>query len=214
MLRYLFYLLVIRPAAYLLLGMRVRGKPNLPTEGPAIIVANHNSHLDTVVMMALFPLRLLPHVRPVAKASYWLANRRIAWFGRSIIGIVPVEKYTGDGEDPLEGCYEALRNNDILLFFPEGSRGEPDVPQPFKGGVARLSQKFPTVPVIPVALKGTARSWPRGTPIIVPHQCDVWIEKPMYWPGSHQLLLQRLEAKTLRLEALGTVTIPNLSRNP
>ncbi len=193
MVRYLFFILVIRPAAYLLLGMRVRGKPNLPTEGPAIVIANHNSHLDTVIMMALFPLRLLPHVRPVAKASYWLANRRIEWFGLKVIGILPIEKRQDEQRDPLEDCYEALRNNDILIYFPESSRGEPDVAQPFKKGIAYLSQKFPTVPIIPIALKGTARSWPRGSSIIVPQQCDVWIEKPMYWPGSQQLLINRLQ---------------------
>lgn len=199
MLRFLFYLLVIRPAAYLLLGLRVRGRPNLPTEGPAIIAANHNSHLDTVIMMALFPLRQLRHVRPVAAADYWLANRRIAWFASSIIGVVPIERMReGKMADPLQPCYDALNNNDILIFFPEGSRGTPGVMKPFKGGLARVAQKFPTVPVVPVTLTGTGRSWPKGTPVIVPQQCDVWIDQPMYWPGSAERLLTQLHQQINR----------------
>lgn len=193
MLRYIFYLLVIRPAAYFLLGMRVRGRPNLPTEGPAIVAANHNSHLDTVIMMALFPLRSLSHVHPVAAADYWLANRRIEWFALKIIGVVPIERArVGSNGDPLQACYDALDKGGILLFYPEGSRGEPGVMKPFKGGLARVAQKYPTVPVIPVTLKGTGRSWPKGTPVIVPHQCDVWIDEPVYWPGSAERLLSHL----------------------
>ena len=193
-LRLLFYLLVIRPAAYFLIGLRVRGRPNPPPEGPAIIAANHNSHVDTVIMMALFPLRQLKHIRPVAAADYWLANRRIAWFAREIIGIVPVDRSTKSSlGDPLQACYDALDQDDILIFFPEGSRGEPDKMQPFKAGISHVARKYPTVPVVPVTLKGTGRAWPRGTSVIVPHQCDVWIQKPLYWLGAKELFLTQLQ---------------------
>ncbi len=202
MLRILFYLLVIRPAAYFLLGLRVRGRPNLPTEGPAIIVANHNSHLDTVIMMALMPLRQLSRVRPVAGADYWLANRRIAWFAKSIIGIVPIERERVEGStaDPLQASYDALEQGYILIYFPEGSRGEPDVMRPFRRGIARMAQRFPTAPVVPVSLKGTGRSWPRGTPVIVPHQCDVWIEEPLYWTGSAEKFLAQLQSRVMQYQ--------------
>ena len=89
-LRWLFFALLIRPAIYLLLGLNIRNQERLPQQGPAILVANHNSHLDTPVLISLLPLRLLPKVRPVAAAGYFLKNRLLGWFATQIIGIIPI----------------------------------------------------------------------------------------------------------------------------
>jgi len=69
-LRYLFFLGVIRPIILLVLGLNVRRRNLLPSQGPALIVANHNSHLDTMVLITLFPARVLRFVRPVAAMDF------------------------------------------------------------------------------------------------------------------------------------------------
>lgn len=74
-LRFLFFLTIVRPIILVVLGFNVRRRELLPTGGPAIIVANHNSHLDTMVLMTLFPMSILHLIHPVAAADYFLKKR-------------------------------------------------------------------------------------------------------------------------------------------
>lgn len=75
-LRYLFFLLLVYPVVHIILGLNVRNRHLLPTTGPAILAADHNSHLDTAVLMALFPLHLVSKVQPWAPPITGLAILR------------------------------------------------------------------------------------------------------------------------------------------
>src|SRR6185295_20127971 len=118
LLRYLFFLVVVRPVVLIILGINARHRQRLPTQGPAILIANHNSHLDTMVLFTLLPLRLLPRIRPVAAMDYFLRNTILAWFSLNIIGILPIRR-SKDPENPeydvLTPCHEALEKGDILI---------------------------------------------------------------------------------------------------
>src|SRR4029078_10316029 len=84
-------------------------------------------------VMALMPLRLLPKLRPVAAMDYFYTSRLRGWFANNIVGIIPVKRGSGkEGANPLQLAEEALERGEILVIFPEGTRGEPETRQAFK----------------------------------------------------------------------------------
>lgn len=157
--RFAFFAFFVRPPVLLGLGLNVRHRERVSHAGPAILAANHKSHLDTLVLNSLFPLRDLRRVRPLAAADYFLRNRVLAFIASRLIGIVPIGRAGGVArESVLARSRAALRKGTILDLFPEGTRGEPERLPRFKSGVYDLAAGEPAVPVIPVFLHGLARS--------------------------------------------------------
>lgn len=192
-------ILVARPLARVFTGADVIGRERLPTAGPAILAANHASHVDTLLLLTLFPSRLIGKVRPVAAADYFLKDPLLSWFSRRVVGIVPIARQAVRGEDPLGPARRALAEGAIVILFPEGTRGDGEALAEMKGGVARLAAAFPQAPVVPVWLQGAGRVLPKGALIPVPMNCTVLVGEPMAWGGDRAAFLAMLKE---RLEAL------------
>jgi len=185
LLQALFFLLVVRPLVAVVLGVKIQSEELLPMDGPVIIAANHNSHLDTLTLMSLWPLSRVHQVRPVAAADYFLSNAKLAWFSLNIMHIIPIDRQRKDKEsDPLAEPSEALARNEIVVLFPEGSRGEPEQLSRFKSGVARLVERNPDAPIVPIFMHGLGKALPRGDFLLVPFFIDVVVGEPIYWRGS------------------------------
>lgn len=210
-LRAVFLVLVVKPLCWLVLGVNLRGAQHLPRRGPAILAANHNSHLDALMVLSLFPLGTAMRVRPIAAADYFLAGwlRKFVWL--TLMGVLPLSREAKRGvpvtgeRDPLGGCVAALERGEILLIFPEGTRGEPEELQAFKNGVAHLSKRFPDVPIVPIFMRGAGKSLPRGEALLVPFICDVAVGEHLRWNGDRDQLMTALRQS---IEQLGA-SLPN-----
>jgi 1-acyl-sn-glycerol-3-phosphate acyltransferase len=156
-----------RGIAHLLYGVRITGAERIPSAGPVILVANHESMFDPWLLALATPRP----VRYMAKAELW----RVALVGRILdaFGAFPVERGTGDGA-AMSRAASLLREGQLLGIFPQGtSKQLPD--RSFHRGAARLALTT-GAPIVPVRLVGT-RGFPRpgrrrtevhiGEPILV-----------------------------------------------
>ena len=205
LLRRLLLVLVLRPLAYLLLGLSVSGRAKLPQAGPAIVAANHNSHIDTLVLMCLFPSRLLARLRPLAAADHFLRDPVTSWFARTIVGIIPLQRdprAVTAGTDVLAEARAALAEGAILIVFPEGSRGTPEEMGVFKAGVARLAEACPDAPVVPVYIQGAGRALPRDSKLFVPFNVSVFVGDPLHFASPRKAFVDQLRQAVEALKAL------------
>jgi 1-acyl-sn-glycerol-3-phosphate acyltransferase len=171
----LFFAVVVRPVLLIATGLRVLDRERLPKEGPAVVAANHNSHLDVVALMSLFPLRMLHRIRPVAAADHFSRPGPIGWMARKILGIIPIDRSGKGAENVLGPVREALERRDIVIIFPEGTRGEPEVLQKFRRGASVLAEAYPDVPFVPVYLHGLGKILPRGEWRFVPFSSEAHV---------------------------------------
>lgn len=183
----LFFALIARPLLMVVMGVNVYGRHHLPPLRPGlpfIVVANHNSHLDALALMSLFPLRRLAYLHPVAASDYFMSNPLVAWLVTRLMNILPIPRSAlSKTNHPIELMSQQLQRGHSLILFPEGSRGEPEVMGELKRGVAHVIKRHPGVPIIPVFLKGMGRALPRGEVVLVPFFCDVMIGPPLLFPN-------------------------------
>jgi 1-acyl-sn-glycerol-3-phosphate acyltransferase len=203
--RWLFFLLIVRPLVLVFLGLNIRHRDRLRIDGAGIVVANHNSHLDAFVLMTLFPMRVLPRLRPVGARDYFCRNRFISWFSRSIVGIIPFDRdLRGVREDPLAEIDAALGRGEIVILFPEGTRGEPERIERLRTGIAHIAEHNPATPVLPIYLHGLGKAMPRGEGLLVPFIVDVFIGREMHWAGDRSSFMDALACQMNELSEEGS----------
>lgn len=204
--RLVLFVALVRPFLALVMGLRVENRAGLPARGPAIVVANHNSHLDTLTLMALMPCRALGSVRPVAAADHFSSGIGGA-VARHLLRAILIRRTGRAGADVLDPVVAALDRGEILILFPEGSRGEAEVMAPFKRGIAHIVRRRPEVPVIPVHLHGMGRCLPRASALFVPFTCTAAVGAPAVLDGLPLGdIAPRLQAAVAALGARTTTT--------
>jgi len=195
-----FFTVILRPFLALFIGLRVRGRENLPRTGPFILIANHSSHLDTVSLLSLFSPSRLPKIRPVAAADYFQRNRFVSVLSRTCFNILPIARKGLTPEtNPLPLMEAALRSGQSLIIFPEGTRGTGEEIARFHSGVTHLIEKCPDIPVLPIYLVNMGRSLPKGEWLPVPFFCEVRIGKPQLFTGTRREITTALETAVREL---------------
>ena len=193
--------LVLAFVARLVTGATGHWKGCPPKAEQRIYFANHQSHLDWVLIWAALPRDLRAGTRPIAARDYWTATPLRRWLTTEVFHAVYVNRQRSDDQDPLEPLAEALRRGDSLVIFPEGTRSSQGLPQPFKSGLYHLAAQFPEVTLVPAWVDNVQRVMPKGEVVPVPILCTVTFGAPLHLEAGEdkRAFLERARAAVVDL---------------
>jgi len=142
-----------RLAAVLVFNIRCHGREKVPRTGGGLMLSNHQSNLDPV-LIGLASDRRLNYV--ARKTLFRFAPFR--WLINSLDAIAIDRE--GLGLEGLKEMLKRLQRGEIVLLFPEGTRTPDGEVHPIKPGFCAVARRA-GVPIIPVAMDGAFDSWPR-----------------------------------------------------
>jgi 1-acyl-sn-glycerol-3-phosphate acyltransferase len=127
------------PVVRLVWRPKVTGRENVPESGPAIVVCNHTSAVETFIVPAVIPRRLtFPAKAELFAEGGGPAKRLVAWF-LTVVGQVPMDRSGGRASaGSMDSVLQVLKNGELLAIFPEGTRSPDGRLYKGKTGVARL----------------------------------------------------------------------------
>jgi 1-acyl-sn-glycerol-3-phosphate acyltransferase len=196
--------LLLAGIARLITGAQGHWKGCPPTAEQRIYFANHQSHLDWVLIWAALPGDLRTRTRPIAARDYWTSSPFKQWLTTEVFNAVYVSRTRTDDQDPLEPLVEALKSGDSLVIFPEGTRSNKGEPQAFKSGLFHLASQFPGVQLVPAWIDNVQRVMPKGEVVPVPILCTVTFGAPLQLGDGEDKasFLDRARAAVLALRPL------------
>ncbi|MBV9236329.1 MAG: 1-acyl-sn-glycerol-3-phosphate acyltransferase [Xanthobacteraceae bacterium] len=166
---------VITALARLVTGVRGEWRGCEPGSRARIYFANHNSHLDFVLIWSVLPGALRQVTRPVAGADYWLKGQARRLIIERVFNAVLIDRTAASQEhNPVTRMIAALDEGASLILFPEGTRNMTEARLlPFKSGLYHLAKARPDVELVPVWIENLNRVMPKGEIVPIPLLCTV-----------------------------------------
>jgi len=176
---------VTRPLAHLVATPRVRGEELLSlVEPPVILVANHTSHVDTPLLLALLPPKMRHSTIVAGAADYFFDRRWKAHMWAFLTAAIPIERQKVNRKS-ADLAADLIDKGWNLLIYPEGGRSPDGWMQEFRGGAAYLAIRTGR-PVVPVHLEGTTGVMARHRGTIRRSPTNVTFGMPLYpEPNEH-----------------------------
>ena len=148
-------------------SLRMEGKKNVPASGPVLVLANHQSFLDPVVVGLASGRRMCYLARKTL-----FRNPIFGGFIRALRA-VPIDQ-DGVGKEGIRTVLDLLGQGKAVVVFPEGERTPTGDQQAMRAGV-HLLLKRTAAPIVPMGIAGAYDAWPCWRPYPIP--------APLFWPA-------------------------------
>ncbi len=181
---------VARLTAVALFRFRSFGVQNMPEDGPVLVCANHQSHLDPVLVGMVFERRLNFVAR---KSLFRFAPLR--WLIQ-YLDAIPIDR-EGMGLEGIKESIRRLRRDEAVLIFPEGTRTRNGELAALKPGFCALARRTKAA-LLPVAVEGAYQAWPRNAKTIRFCRIQVRVGTPIRFDQYDSMDDQQLVAELHR----------------
>ena len=195
----------VRISLAVLHRLEVHGRDNLPKSPSFVLVANHASHLDAMVLGATLPLRLRDQLFPLAAGDVFFHTPALAAFSATVLNALPVWRKKVGAHAIQQLRSRLIEEPSIYILFPEGGRTRDGTMKSFKSGIGMMTAGT-DVPVVPCHLQGTFEAFPPNTYVPRLHKVSVRIGQPRTFellenkrPGWDEVT-RVLEADVLELQ--------------
>lgn len=156
----------------------ITGRAQLPSSGSFILISNHSSHLDAMILSSALPLKAIDRTFAAAASDYFFSSFWRSMLSATFINALPFDRLKHKRES-LDICVDLLEEGDrTLIIFPEGTRSTTGEIQPFKHGIGILAAGK-RYPVVPAYIDGAFRAWPRSSILPLPRRVKLIIGKPI-----------------------------------
>jgi 1-acyl-sn-glycerol-3-phosphate acyltransferase len=141
------------------LRLTVEGREHVPAQPPFLLVSNHTSHLDALVLGSLLPARLRSSAFPIAAGDTFFHTPAVAALSAILLNALPMWRKSC-GPHSLALLRARLMDDPcVFIVFPEGTRARDGRLGPFRAGIGRVIAGTP-VPVVPCRIEGAFEAWP------------------------------------------------------
>lgn len=174
----------------LMFDYKAYGVENVPKVGGALMISNHQSYLDPVMLGLNLP-------RPLSylAKSELFQHPLLSWLIRELRAF-PVRQGKGD-RSAIDETIRRLREGHLLAIFPEGTRTPDGEIGPIQRGAALVVRRA-GVPIVPVAIHGSHAAWPTGQKVFRANPIRVLYGKPLDVAGLKSEQVVELMDRTLR----------------
>jgi 1-acyl-sn-glycerol-3-phosphate acyltransferase len=132
----------------------VFGRKNIPARPPFLLVANHSSHLDALVLAAPLPWWQRDSIFPIAAGDVFFETPALAAFAAGMLNALPMWRKKCGPHALKELRQRLLEEPCSYILFPEGARSRDGTMLPFKPGLGMIVAET-SVPVVPCYIQGT-----------------------------------------------------------